>query len=59
MSNCVIPVTTENDVKLALAQEEAVEILQESGIILHTLPPSILVTAGMDLEIQQYVQYHT
>lgn len=47
------PAVTENDVKLALAQEEAVEILQGSGIIHHTLPPSVLVTAGMELEIHQ------
>lgn len=45
---------TENQVKLALAQEEARDLEHGEGSIVHdTLSPSVLITTGMDFVLQQ------
>jgi hypothetical protein len=45
---------TENAVKLAMAKEDADELLHGRGASIHdNIPPSVLISTGMDLELQQ------
>lgn len=45
---------TERDVKLELAREEGLELLNgEANALHHRMSPAVCLTVGMDLELQQ------
>jgi hypothetical protein len=47
---------TQQAVKLAMAEEEADELRQGRGTTVHmTISAAVLISTGMDLELQQYV----
>lgn len=54
LSNSLHSEVTENQVKLALAEEEAQAIEHGERSVVHdTLSPSVLITTGMDFILQQ------